>query len=145
MVFDTSLLNTQHYKIWIKGKWSNQGKEVAPSLHLSVVAIEKGAFGSSSTTINLLTYIYIYIYIYISKHVCVCMYTYTYILIHICVCVFSFMQYTNMQRIIYVYTQPYILNFGMQTSLENKNTEFKPAVHSLKIVLVLNPPYGRRI
>ena len=31
MVLDTSLLNTQHYKIWIKGKWINIGKRVAPS------------------------------------------------------------------------------------------------------------------
>ena len=27
---DASLLNTQHYKVWIKGKWSNPGKGVAP-------------------------------------------------------------------------------------------------------------------
>ena len=31
MVFDAALLNTQHYKIRIKGKWSNSGKEVAAS------------------------------------------------------------------------------------------------------------------
>ena len=31
MVLDTSLLNTQHYKVQIKGKWSNPGKGVAPS------------------------------------------------------------------------------------------------------------------
>ena len=46
MVSDTSLLNTQHYKVRIKGKG------VAPSLHLSVVAIEKRAFWSSSTMID---------------------------------------------------------------------------------------------
>ena len=40
MVHDTSLLNTQHYKLRIKGKKS-----------LSVVAIEKGAFWSPSTTV----------------------------------------------------------------------------------------------
>ena len=27
MVLDTALLNTQHYKVGIKGKWSNPGKE----------------------------------------------------------------------------------------------------------------------
>ena len=32
-------------------KWVNPGKGVAPSLHLGVVDIEKGAFGSPSTTI----------------------------------------------------------------------------------------------
>ena len=31
MVLDTSLLNTQHYKIWIKNKWRNPEKGVAPS------------------------------------------------------------------------------------------------------------------
>ena len=31
MVLDDSLLNTQHFKIWIKDKWSNLRKEVAPS------------------------------------------------------------------------------------------------------------------
>ena len=52
MVLDAALLNTQHYKVWIKSKWNNLGKGVAPPLHLSVVAIEKGAFRSP----NLLTY-----------------------------------------------------------------------------------------
>ena len=30
MILDASLLNTQHYKVWIKGKWNNSGKSVAP-------------------------------------------------------------------------------------------------------------------
>ena len=58
MVLDTTLLNTQHYKVRFKGKveqsweWSS-----ALTLHLGVVAIEKGAFGSPSTMVaNLLTY-----------------------------------------------------------------------------------------
>ena len=42
MVLDASLLNTQHYKVRIKGK------ELLPPLHLGAVAIEKGAFGSPS-------------------------------------------------------------------------------------------------
>ena len=50
MVLDTSLLNTQRYKIRIKGK---------------VVATEKGALGSLSTTVANFTFIPIYIYIYI--------------------------------------------------------------------------------
>ena len=29
-VFDASLLNTQHYKVWIKGKLSNPGKRIVP-------------------------------------------------------------------------------------------------------------------
>ena len=52
MELDTTLLNTQHYKVRFKGKveqsreWSS-----APPLHLGVVAIEKGAFGSPSTMV----------------------------------------------------------------------------------------------
>ena len=61
MELDTSLLNTQHYKVRFKGKveqsweWSS-----APPLHLGVVAIEKGAFVSPSTMVanfTLLTYL----------------------------------------------------------------------------------------
>ena len=44
MVLDAALLSTQHYKVRIKGKWSNPGKGVAPHRHLGVVAIENGAF-----------------------------------------------------------------------------------------------------
>ena len=52
MVLDATLLNTQHYKVRFKGKveqsweWSS-----ALPLHLGVVAIEKGAFGSPSTMV----------------------------------------------------------------------------------------------
>ena len=58
IVFDAALLSSQHYKVRIKGKakpsreWSR-----ALSLHLSVVAIEKGAFWSPSTTVANFTYI----------------------------------------------------------------------------------------
>ena len=58
MVLDTTLLNTQHYKVRFKGKveqsweWSS-----APPLHLGVVAIEKGAFGSPSTMVANFTYL----------------------------------------------------------------------------------------
>ena len=41
MVLDASLLNTQHYKVWIGVKWSNPGKGVVPSPSLSEEAIEK--------------------------------------------------------------------------------------------------------
>ena len=57
MVLDTTLLNTQHYKVRFKGKveqsweWSS-----APPLHLGVVAIEKGAFGSPSTMVANFTF-----------------------------------------------------------------------------------------
>ena len=48
MVLDTSLLNSQQYKVRIKGK-VEQSKERSSAL--SVVAIEKGAFWSLSTTV----------------------------------------------------------------------------------------------
>ena len=53
ILLDAALLNTQHYKVGIK--WSNPGKGVA----LDVVAFEKGAFGSPSTTVAYFTYFYI--------------------------------------------------------------------------------------
>ena len=31
MVLDTSLLNTQHYKVWVKSNGSNPAKDVEPS------------------------------------------------------------------------------------------------------------------
>ena len=45
MVLDTSLLNTQQYKVGIEGKVEqSREKSSAPSLRLGVVALEKGAF-----------------------------------------------------------------------------------------------------
>ena len=57
MVLDVSLLNTRHYKVRIKGKKKNPGKGVKPALHISVVAIEKGAFWFPSTPVGQLTII----------------------------------------------------------------------------------------
>ena len=51
IVLNAALLNTQHYKVRIKGKLTNSGNGVAPPLHLVVVTIEKGTFGSPSTTV----------------------------------------------------------------------------------------------
>ena len=42
-----------------------QGMKLRTSLHLSVVVIETGAFGSPSTKVANFTYFTIYIYIYI--------------------------------------------------------------------------------
>ena len=57
MVLDAALLNTQHYKLRIKGKVEKiQRMESRLPLHLGVVAIEKGAFGSSSTEVTNFTY-----------------------------------------------------------------------------------------
>ena len=55
MVLDTSLINTRQYKVHIEGK-VEQSRESSstPHTHLSVVAIEKGAFWSP--TLLLLIY-----------------------------------------------------------------------------------------
>ena len=44
MVLDVSLLYTQHYKIRINGKWSNPGKDVAPSPTSQCCSYWKGTF-----------------------------------------------------------------------------------------------------
>ena len=78
MILDTSLVNTYHYKVWIKDKWNNPRKGVALFLPLGVVAIEKEAFELFLTTVSQFIYIYmvcaqkeieryIYIYIYIKR------------------------------------------------------------------------------
>ena len=51
MVLDASLLNTLHYKVRIKGKVEPSWEWSSVPLHLSVVAIEKGAFKSPSTKV----------------------------------------------------------------------------------------------
>ena len=53
MVFDTSLLNSQHWKVHIKDK-VEQSRDV--------VAIEKGAFGSPSTMVINFTFYFIYMH-----------------------------------------------------------------------------------
>ena len=58
MVLDTSLLNNQQYKVRVKGKVEQSRKIQRPPLHLGVVAIEKGAFWSPSTTVANFTYIH---------------------------------------------------------------------------------------
>ena len=57
MVFDASLLNTQHYKVPIKGKIEQSRERSGVPLHLGVVAIEKGAFGSPSFMITNFTFL----------------------------------------------------------------------------------------
>ena len=51
MVLDTSLFNTQQYKVRIKGKMEQSRERSSAPLHLGVVATEKGAFWSLSTTV----------------------------------------------------------------------------------------------
>ena len=54
MALDASLLNTGHFKVRIKSKWSNSRKGIAN---------KKGAFRLPSPTVGQIIYIYIYIYI----------------------------------------------------------------------------------
>ena len=76
-VLDAALLSTQHYKVWIKGK-VEQSWELSSALplHLGVVAIEKGAFGSPSSkvanfalltksSIQQVLFLFIYLFIYL--------------------------------------------------------------------------------
>ena len=51
MVLDASLLNTQHYKVRIKIKMEQSRDRSCASLHLGVVAIEKGDLVSPLTTV----------------------------------------------------------------------------------------------
>ena len=59
IVLDSTLLNTQHYKVRIKGK-VEQSREWSSALpqHFGVVAIEKGAFSSPSTKVTNFTFFY---------------------------------------------------------------------------------------
>ena len=52
LVLEATLLNTHYYEVRIKGKVEqSRERSSVPSLHLGVVAIEKGAFGSPATTV----------------------------------------------------------------------------------------------
>ena len=74
-------LNTQHYRVLIKGKCSNPGKGVVPSSIL--VAIEKGAFGLPLTIVSQLICVCIYKYTYIHTYTYIYVYIYIYIYIYI--------------------------------------------------------------
>ena len=64
MVLDTSLLNTQQYKVRIKNEME-QSREWSSALPKTFVAIVMRAFWSNSITVSNFIFIYIYIYIYI--------------------------------------------------------------------------------
>ena len=72
MVLDTTLLNTQHYKVRFKGKvgaipgeWSS-----APSPYtLGVVAIEKGSLRGPPSTMGPLTLLFYLYMVYIYKYI----------------------------------------------------------------------------
>ena len=55
MILDAALLCTIRWGSRVK--WSNPGNGVAPSLHLGIIAIEKGAFKSLLTMVTNFTLI----------------------------------------------------------------------------------------
>ena len=72
MVLDASLLNTQHYKVRIKGKVEQSREGVAPSPTPWCSSYRKGSLRVTldyGRQLYLLIYIYIYIYIYIQDFV----------------------------------------------------------------------------
>ena len=66
MVLDTSLLNTQHYKVRIKGK-VEQSRERSGAFPDSSVLLanEKGAFGSPLSTVTYFTFSLYFIAFYL--------------------------------------------------------------------------------
>ena len=58
IVFDATLLNTQHYKVGARVKWSNSGKGIAPSSTPWYRSYR--AFGSPLTKVANFTYCYIH-------------------------------------------------------------------------------------
>ena len=59
MVLDTSLLNTQQYKVRLKDKVEQSRERRCSPVHLGVVAIEKGAFWSPPTRVTNFTFTYL--------------------------------------------------------------------------------------
>ena len=58
MVLDATLLSTQHYKVRIKGQVKQSRERSSAPLRPGVVAIEKRAFGSSTTKVTNFTLIF---------------------------------------------------------------------------------------
>ena len=76
MVFDAALLNTQHYKVRIRVKWSIPGKSVMPAYYWKRSLRVALVYGHQ-------LYFYIYIYILICIYTCIYIYMYTLICIYI--------------------------------------------------------------
>ena len=64
MVHDASLLNTQHYKVRIKGKVEKSRERSSALSYSSVLQLSKREPSSMVAKFTFFTYIYIYIYIY---------------------------------------------------------------------------------
>ena len=89
MVLVTSLFNTQHYKVWIKGKSSNPGKWVMLFSTPWCSSYWKGSFRGTLDYSRLILYTHTHTHTYIYTHPYICIYTYlytyplTYIYVHI--------------------------------------------------------------
>ena len=100
MVLDASLLNTQHYKVRIKGKVEQSRKGVVPSPTPWCSSYRKG---SLRVTLDYGRQLYFYLYIYskrICTHACSTIYIYIYIYIYWCLCMYEYIY-------IYIYSQNY--------------------------------------
>ena len=77
MVLDAALLNTRNFKVTIRGKveQSRERSSASPQL-LSVLTIEKGAFGSPSTKVANFTYFYYFLIKAGNYAVCVIIHTF---------------------------------------------------------------------
>ena len=82
MVLDAFLLDTQHYKVWIKDKWSNPGEGVAPFPRPCCCSYWKGSQWVALYN-SWPTYMYIYIY------VCVCVSVSVSVCLYVCVCIYK--------------------------------------------------------
>ena len=72
MVLDAALLNTQHYKVRIKGKVEQSRKW---SSALGVVAIEKRVFGLPSTKVANFSYFFFFLFIISKLVLTFCLFT----------------------------------------------------------------------
>ena len=86
MVLDASLLNTQHYKVRIKGKVEQSREGVAPSPTPWCSSYRKG---SLRVTLDYGRQLYLLIYIYICVCVCVCV-PVCVCKLYICICIYIY-------------------------------------------------------
>ena len=100
MVLDALLLNTQHHKVWIKGK-VEQSSEKSSVFSYTLIC--------NKLNFIYFTYIYMCVYIYIythtHSHVCVCVYIYIYIHTFTCACIYIYI-YTHTQT--HIHSQAFV-------------------------------------
>ena len=107
MVLDASLLNTQHYKVRIKGKVEQSREGVAPSPWCS--SYRKGNLRVTLDYGRQL-YFHLYIYIIIIQNILIRIYTYLYLHTHtyIYICIYIIILFLYLYYL-YIYIYIYIL------------------------------------